>query len=106
MVYYSHMSFVVQLVLQFVILVAAMVVAGLIIRWIAANPQKWKSALKRIKRFFIAPVIWMRSYRAYRNWKKVGMGLVFQEIKKNYVVLPNYSWKKNNFLNCRKRLDG
>jgi hypothetical protein len=75
------MSFVLQLILQFVILVAAMVVAGLIIRWISANPQKCKSALRRIKRRFVAPGIWIRSYRAYRNWKKVGMGFSYKECR-------------------------
>ena len=81
------MAFVVKLILQFVILVAAMVLAGLIIRWIAANPQKWKSGLKRIKRFFVAPVIWTRSYRTYRNWKKVGMGFSYRECR-------NREWQK------------
>lgn len=75
------MSLFLQILIQFVILVAAMVVAGLIIRWILANPQKCKSALKRTKRRFVSPVIWIRSYRAYRNWKKVGMGFSYRECR-------------------------
>jgi hypothetical protein len=75
------MSFAVQLIIQFVVLVAAMVVAGLIIRWISANPQKCKSALRRIKRRLVAPGIWIRSYRAYCNWKKVGMGFSYKECR-------------------------
>jgi len=67
--------------LWFVMLVAAMVVSGLIIRWIIANPEKLKSKWKRAKRSFIAPRIWIKSYRAYRNWKKVGMGFSFKECR-------------------------
>ncbi|MBT3363635.1 MAG: hypothetical protein HN929_07640 [Chloroflexi bacterium] len=69
------------ILIQLVVLIVAMVIAGLIIRWIIANPEKLKSKWKRIKRSFVAPRIWVKSYRAYRNWKKVKMGFSYKECR-------------------------
>lgn len=70
---------VVSILIQLVILVVAMVIAGLIIRWIVANPEKCKTAWRNFKRRVATPIIHMRAYRAYMNWKKVKMGFTYKE---------------------------
>ena len=70
---------IVSILIQLIILVVAMVIAGLIIRWIVANPQKCKSLLSRTKRRMFTPLIWTRATRAYINWKRVRMKFTFTE---------------------------
>ncbi len=71
--------FVIQLLIQLIVLVTAMVIAGLIMRWIITNPEKCKAAWKRAKRYLATPFVQMRAFRSYLNWKKVGMKFSFQE---------------------------
>ena len=73
------MNFIFQILIQLVILVVAMVIAGLIIRWIMANPEKCKSLWKRFKRRLATPIIWIKAIRAYLNWKRVKMNFTFKE---------------------------
>ena len=75
------MGFAISLLIQLVILVVAMVIAGLIIRWIIANPEKCKALWRRFVRRLATPVIWLRAFRAYWNWKRVKMGFSFKECR-------------------------
>jgi len=56
-----------------------MVIAGLIIRWILANPAKIRAAWRRTMRYVATPFIHLRALRAWMNWKKVGMKFTFKE---------------------------
>lgn len=71
--------FLVGILIQLIILVVAMVVAGLILRWIMSNPEKCKAALRRVKRWFITPLVMAKAFWAYLNWKRVRMGLSYRE---------------------------
>ncbi|MBM3132935.1 MAG: hypothetical protein FJZ95_07900 [Chloroflexi bacterium] len=71
--------FIVGLLVQLVILIVAMVVAGLILRWIMANPEKCKAGLRRVKRWLITPLVMAKAFWAYLNWKRVKMGLSYRE---------------------------
>ncbi len=75
------MGFVLGILIQLVILVTAMVIAGLIIRWIVSNPEKCKAAWKRFKRHTVTPYIWVKAIRAYLNWKRVKMNFTFSECR-------------------------
>lgn len=71
--------FIISLLIQLVVLVIAMVIAGLIMRWIVTHPAQFKAAIKRTKRVFLAPLMYFRALRAYLNWKRVGMGFSYSE---------------------------
>lgn len=71
--------FFVGIFVQLVILIVAMVVAGLILRWIIANPERCKSALRRLHRRIITPWVMAKAFWAYLNWKRVRMGLSYRE---------------------------
>ncbi len=73
------MHIVLQILLQLTILVVAMVIASLILRWLLANPAKCKMAWTRTKRRITAPFIWVKAFRAYSNWRKVKMPFTFRE---------------------------
>ncbi len=75
------MGFAIQIIIQLIILVTAMVIAGLIMRWIMANPEKCKSAWSRTKRRTATPVVWVKATRAYINWKRVKMRFTFEECR-------------------------
>lgn len=88
-----------RILIQLAILVIAMVIASLIVRWIVANPEKCKGAWRKTKRTTVAPIIYIKAFRAYHNWKKVRMGFSFQECldkewqkydKDNYPDQPYY----------------
>lgn len=70
---------IISVLIQLIILIVAMVAAGLIMRWILANPEKFKSALSRIKKYAVNPSIHLKAFQAYRNWKKVGMEFSYGE---------------------------
>ncbi len=73
------MNFAIQILIQLIILVTAMVIAGLIIRWIVSHPEKCKAAWKNTVRRMATPLIWAKATRAYFNWKRVKMNFTFQE---------------------------
>ena len=81
------MGLVIQILLQLTILVVAMIIASLILRWILANPEKCKAAWMRFKKLIVTPFIRMRAFKAYRNWKRVGMEFSYQECL-------NIEWQK------------
>jgi len=71
--------FIINLLIQLVVLVIALVIAGLIMRWIVSHPAQCKAAIKRTRRFFVAPLLYFRALRTYLNWKRVGMGFSYSE---------------------------
>ena len=71
--------FIIQLLIQLIVLIIAIVVASLILRWIIANPEKFKAAWRRTKRFVATPLVQIRAFSAYLSWKKVGMKFTFRE---------------------------
>jgi hypothetical protein len=71
--------FVVNLLIQLVVMVIALVIAGLIVRWIVTHPAECKALIRRTKRFFVAPFIYIKAARAYLNWKRVGMGFSYSD---------------------------
>ncbi len=73
------MHIVLQILIQLTVLVVAMVIASLILRWIMANPEKLRAAWRRTKRRMTTPFIWVKAFRSYSNWKKVKMPFTFQE---------------------------
>ncbi len=70
---------VVSIFIQIIILVVAMVIAGLIMRWIIANPEKCKVAWKKTRKYMITPVVYTKATRSYLNWKKVKMDFTYRE---------------------------
>lgn len=73
------MHLAIQLLIQLTILIVAIVIASLILRWMTSNPEKLKAIWRRTKRFWVTPLIYLRAFRAYVNWKRVGMGFSLRD---------------------------
>ena len=71
--------FIVNLLIQLVILVIAMVIAGLIMRWIISHPAECKTAIKKTKKIVMTPYVYFKALRAYLNWQRVGMGFSYSQ---------------------------